>query len=51
MSSALRALEKGAAEVKYLLQAGGSLREQEVIDAADEYHMVMALSGIRLFHH
>ena len=37
--------------VKYILQAGGSLREEEVIAAADEYGMVMALSGIRLFHH
>jgi phosphoribosylaminoimidazolecarboxamide formyltransferase/IMP cyclohydrolase len=37
--------------VKYLLQAGGSVREDEVISAADEYDMVMALSGIRLFHH
>lgn len=37
--------------VKYLLQAGGSVREDEVISAADEYGMVMALSGIRLFHH
>ena len=37
--------------VKYLLQAGGSVREDEVIAAADQYSMVMALSGIRLFHH
>ena len=37
--------------VKYIVQAGGSLREDEVIAAADQYGMVMALSGIRLFHH
>jgi phosphoribosylaminoimidazolecarboxamide formyltransferase/IMP cyclohydrolase len=37
--------------VKYIVQTGGSLREDEVIAAADEYGMVMALSGIRLFHH
>ncbi len=37
--------------VKYILQAGGSVREDEVIAAADGYGMVMALSGIRLFHH
>ena len=37
--------------VKYILQAGGSVREDEVIAAADQYGMVMALSGIRLFHH
>ena len=37
--------------VKYIVQTGGSLREDEVIAAADEYGMVMALSGVRLFHH
>ena len=37
--------------VKYIVQTGGSLREDEVVAAADEYGMVMALSGIRLFHH
>ena len=37
--------------VKYIVQTGGSLREDEVIAAADEYGMVMGLSGIRLFHH
>ncbi|MHB1461717.1 MAG: phosphoribosylaminoimidazolecarboxamide formyltransferase [Armatimonadota bacterium] len=37
--------------VKYVAQAGGSNRDQLVIDAADEYGMVMALNGIRLFQH
>jgi phosphoribosylaminoimidazolecarboxamide formyltransferase / IMP cyclohydrolase len=37
--------------VKYIVQPGGSLRDQTVIDACDEYGMVMAHSGIRLFHH
>lgn len=37
--------------VKYVVQTGGSLREDEVVAAADEYGMVMALSGVRLFHH
>ena len=37
--------------VKYIVQTGGSVREDEVIGAADEYGMVMGLSGIRLFHH
>jgi phosphoribosylaminoimidazolecarboxamide formyltransferase/IMP cyclohydrolase len=37
--------------VKYVLQPGGSLRDADIIEAADEYGMVMALSGVRLFHH
>jgi len=41
----------GRSGVKYVLQPGGSLRDQEVIQACDEYGMVMAFSGLRLFHH
>jgi phosphoribosylaminoimidazolecarboxamide formyltransferase/IMP cyclohydrolase len=37
--------------VKYVVQPGGSNRDDIVIDAADEYGMVMAFNGIRLFHH
>jgi phosphoribosylaminoimidazolecarboxamide formyltransferase/IMP cyclohydrolase len=37
--------------VKYVAQAGGSNRDQIVIEAADEYGMVMVFNGIRLFHH
>ena len=37
--------------VTYIVQPGGSLRDDDVIAAADEYGMVMAVSGIRLFHH
>ncbi|MCC7494479.1 MAG: phosphoribosylaminoimidazolecarboxamide formyltransferase [Fimbriimonadaceae bacterium] len=37
--------------VEYVLQPGGSLRDDEVIAAADSYGMVMAFSGVRLFHH
>ncbi|MBD3180678.1 phosphoribosylaminoimidazolecarboxamide formyltransferase [Candidatus Poribacteria bacterium] len=37
--------------VKYVVQAGGSIRDDEVIAAADEYNMVMASSKLRLFHH
>ena len=37
--------------VKYVVQAGGSLRDGEVIRAANEYGMVMAFSKLRLFHH
>lgn len=37
--------------VKYVVQAGGSVQDDNVIAAADEYGMVMILSGVRLFHH
>ncbi len=37
--------------VKYLVQPGNSLRDEEVIKACDDYGMVMAFSGTRLFHH
>ncbi|MFP4051991.1 MAG: phosphoribosylaminoimidazolecarboxamide formyltransferase [Thermoplasmata archaeon] len=37
--------------VKYIVQPGGSIRDDVVIEACDEYDMVMAFSGMRLFHH
>lgn len=37
--------------VKYIAEAGGSNRDEEVIAAADEYGMVVVFNGIRLFHH
>ncbi len=37
--------------VKYIVQPGGSIKDEDVIKAADDYGMVMAVSGIRLFHH
>lgn len=37
--------------VKYVLEPGGSLRDDAVIQAANEYGMTMVFSGIRLFHH
>jgi phosphoribosylaminoimidazolecarboxamide formyltransferase / IMP cyclohydrolase len=37
--------------VKYVLQPGGSNRDEDVIAAADEYGMTMVFSGLRLFHH
>uniref|UniRef100_UPI0035A24B80 phosphoribosylaminoimidazolecarboxamide formyltransferase n=1 Tax=Paenibacillus spongiae TaxID=2909671 RepID=UPI0035A24B80 len=43
-----RAAQSG---VKYAVQTGSSTRDAEVIEAANEYGMVMAYSGIRLFHH
>jgi phosphoribosylaminoimidazolecarboxamide formyltransferase/IMP cyclohydrolase len=37
--------------VKYVIQPGGSMRDQEIIDACNEHNMVMVCSGLRLFHH
>ena len=37
--------------VKYVAQPGGSLRDSQVIDTCNQYGMVMAFTGIRLFHH
>jgi phosphoribosylaminoimidazolecarboxamide formyltransferase/IMP cyclohydrolase len=37
--------------VTYVVQTGGSSRDEGVIRAADEYGMVMVLTGLRLFHH
>ena len=37
--------------VKYIVQPGGSVRDDLVIECCDKYNMVMAFTGIRLFHH
>lgn len=37
--------------VRYVAQPGGSLRDGQVVEACDRYGMVMAFTGIRLFHH
>lgn len=37
--------------VKYILQAGGAVRDEDLVEAADSYGIVMILSGVRLFHH
>jgi phosphoribosylaminoimidazolecarboxamide formyltransferase/IMP cyclohydrolase len=37
--------------VEYIVQPGGSLRDDEVVRACDEYGMVMIANGIRLFTH
>lgn len=43
-----RAKKSGAS---YIVQPGGSIRDDAVIDACDQYGMVMAFTGMRLFHH
>ncbi|MCL2366062.1 MAG: phosphoribosylaminoimidazolecarboxamide formyltransferase [Oscillospiraceae bacterium] len=37
--------------VKYIAQPGGSIRDDHVIETCNKYGMVMAFTGIRLFHH
>jgi phosphoribosylaminoimidazolecarboxamide formyltransferase/IMP cyclohydrolase len=37
--------------VEYVVQAGGSIMDRQVTEAADECGMVMICSGVRLFHH
>ena len=43
-----RAYQSG---VQYIAQPGGSIRDDQVIETADKYGMVMAFTGMRLFHH
>ena len=45
-------IEKGARSgVSYVVEPGGSVRDDLVIDAANKYNMVMVFTGMRLFHH
>ena len=37
--------------VKYIVQPGGSIRDDAVIACCDKYDMVMVFNGVRLFHH
>ena len=37
--------------VKYVAEPGGSIRDDNVIETCNKYDMVMAFTGIRLFHH
>ena len=43
-----RARKSGA---QYIAEPGGSIRDDNVIETADKYGMVMAFTGMRLFHH
>ena len=43
-----RAHRSGAS---YIVQPGGSIRDDAVIEACDEYGIVMVFTGLRLFHH
>ena len=45
-------IDRGAKSgVKYVVQPGGSIRDDLVIDACNKYGMVMVCNGVRLFHH
>ena len=37
--------------VKYVAQPGGSVRDDNVIETCNKYHMAMSFTGLRLFHH
>jgi phosphoribosylaminoimidazolecarboxamide formyltransferase/IMP cyclohydrolase len=37
--------------VRYIVQPGGSIRDDHVIETADKYGMTMCFTGMRLFHH
>ena len=43
--------EASKAGITAIIQPGGSIRDQEVIDAVNEHGMVMVFTGIRLFKH
>lgn len=40
-----------ASGVRYIAQPGGSIRDEAVIECCNKYKMVMAFTGLRLFHH
>lgn len=37
--------------VSYIAEPGGSIRDDAVIECCDKYNMVLAFTGMRLFHH
>jgi len=37
--------------VSYIAQPGGSVQDEQVTEACNEYDMAMCLTGVRLFHH
>jgi len=44
-------MRAAASGVKYIAQPGGSIRDQSVIDRCNKLGIVMAFTGMRLFHH
>ncbi|WP_216431786.1 phosphoribosylaminoimidazolecarboxamide formyltransferase [Arcanobacterium phocae] len=43
-----RAVRSG---VSYVVQPGGSIRDDEVIDSCNDHNIVMVCNGVRFFHH
>ena len=37
--------------VRYVAEPGGSIRDDAVIECCNRYNLVMAFTGVRLFHH
>ncbi len=37
--------------VEYIVEPGGSIRDDNVIDTCNRYNMTLAFNGVRLFHH
>jgi AICAR transformylase/IMP cyclohydrolase PurH len=37
--------------VQYVAEAGGSIRDDHVIETADKYNMAVSFTHLRLFHH
>ena len=37
--------------VSYIVEPGGSIRDDNVIETANKYNITMAFTGMRLFHH
>ena len=37
--------------VSYIVEPGGSIRDDNVIETANKYNLTMAFTGMRLFHH
>lgn len=45
-------IERGVKSgVKYVVQPGGSIRDEDVIECCNKYGLVMVTNGVRLFHH
>jgi phosphoribosylaminoimidazolecarboxamide formyltransferase/IMP cyclohydrolase len=43
--------EAAKAGISAIIQPGGSIRDKEAIDAANEHNMSMIFTGVRLFKH
>ena len=43
--------QASAAGIRYIVQPGGSKKDEEVISACDQYGIAMAFTGMRHFRH